>query len=107
MVTQLYRRASSRRLPPHALADACIAFHRHELERRRDALASVWSWYLAPVVPGMVVFLLSFPLEAYTGWSEVGIVFGVSALFFVAVGVANRNAAKRLQREIDALAQSG
>lgn len=32
-------------------------FHSAELQRQRAALAAVWQWYLAPFVPGMLVFV--------------------------------------------------
>lgn len=48
-------RASGKTELDHAasLAD----FHRTELLRQRTALASVWQWYLAPFVPGILVFI--------------------------------------------------
>jgi uncharacterized membrane protein YecN with MAPEG domain len=103
VVWQLYRRASSKRPSPSTLADACVPFHRRELERQRDALASVWRWYLAPLVPGLIVMLVAAPLEAGRGWATAAAFFGIGALLFVGIGILNQRAARHLQDEIDAL----
>jgi hypothetical protein len=54
VVWQLRQRASSRALPGAESALPSRDFHRAELVRQRDALRSVWLWYVAPLVPGML-----------------------------------------------------
>ena len=41
--------------------------YRSELMRQRDALASVWRWYLAPFVPGAVLFVAGVTFSPDTG----------------------------------------
>jgi hypothetical protein len=92
-----------------ALGAPSLAFHRATLAAQRDALATVWRWYLAPVVPGMMLFLLAVlrasaqhmpfwaALLAITGVAlpVVGIFWGIHCL--------NRVGARRLKAMIDAL----
>jgi hypothetical protein len=90
-------------------AQSWAAFHRAELLRQREALRTVWSWYLAPFVPGMLVFLagVSFtaanpaPLPARLGvfLAALAIMAGV----FAAIAWLNALAVKRLDAEIAAL----
>ena len=99
VVWQLLQRASARPLP-QALAANLLAFHREELVRQRDALRSVWLWYVAPLVPGLALFLCGRQVEngRWDPWPFVAV-----ALLTVAVVLLNRYAARRLQRDIDAL----
>ncbi len=101
---QLRRRASSGHLPTDALADSWVGFRRSQLVRQRDALRSVSLWYLAPFVPGMVVFRWSVETELPDGPFALGLVPNlVIALVFVGVAVMNLIGARRLQDEIDGL----
>lgn len=88
-------------------------FHRAELLRQRTALASVWQWYLAPFVPGMLVFIgavaftpeLDAPLIARltlfaTTAAPITAVFGLVAWL-------NARAVKALDAEIKALDGAG
>jgi hypothetical protein len=108
---ELHRRASARTAPAELGMSTCLDFHRRELERQRDALRSVWTWYLLPFVPGMIVFLAGMAwivlkanpavmLRALIGLGVMGIV--VAAVFF-AVWKLNRWTANKLQSRIDAL----
>lgn len=116
VVYQLHRRASVR----PALADmglrSCVDFQRSELVRQRDALKAVWSWYLLPFLPGMAVFLIGlfqFTMRVaeaanrpfHTGAAVAGfcLLGGCIVVVFVAVWLLNRQAAKKLQMQIDDL----
>lgn len=101
VVWQLHRRASAQPLP-QALATSLLAFHRGELARQRDALRSVWLWYVAPIVPGITLFLCGRQIEngRWEPWA-----FIIAALLMLGVVLLNRYAARRLQRDIDALDQ--
>lgn len=103
---QLGRAASKAEMDAaQSLAD----FHRAELVRQRDALRTVWSWYLAPFVPGMLVFLagvafepaLEAPLAARLVIFATGL--GSQAVVFGAVAWINALAVKKLDKEIAAL----
>src|SRR5271165_303460 len=67
---QLHRRASSKAVPE--VGDAVADFHRRELIRQRDAVRSVAVWYLAPVVPGMVLFLAGLWLQSHAPHRTIG-----------------------------------
>jgi glucan phosphoethanolaminetransferase (alkaline phosphatase superfamily) len=90
-------------------AQSWAGFHRAELTRQREALRTVWSWYLAPFVPGMLVFLagVSFtpenpaPLPVRLGVFLAGV--GIMAAVFAMIAWLNAVAAKRLDAEIAAL----
>ncbi len=99
MLWQLKRRASLQPLP-EALGASLLQFHRAELARQRDALRSVWRWYVAPIVPGLLLFLCGRQIENghWQAWP-----FVVTALVLAAVVWINRRAAQQLQREIEAL----
>lgn len=107
---QLYRlgRAATRS-ELTAGAQSWVAFHRAELTRQREALRTVWSWYLAPFLPGMLVFLagVSFteanpaPFPARLGVFLAGL--GIMAAVFAVIWLLNAVAAKRLEAEIAAL----
>lgn len=107
VVWQLRRRASSHPMPGAESALPCRDFHRAELVRQRDALRAVWLWYVAPLVPGMVVFRwgvetnLDPALPFARGWVADGLIAAV----MLGVILLNLYAAHRLQRQIDQLDQ--
>ena len=87
-------------------AVSLAAFHRAELVRQRDALSKVWAWYLAPFIPGMLLFMLgvnfsgdvSMPLMAKIVSSAVSL--GFSTLVFYAIYWLNMRAVKKLDEDI-------
>jgi hypothetical protein len=97
---QLARRGSARTPPAEA---SCLDYHRAELERQRDLLRGVWSWYLLPLVPGLAV-LLGGQVLAHPGsaW-RVAVAALFCALLFAGIGWINRRAALELERQIDEL----
>jgi positive regulator of sigma E activity len=105
VLLQLHRRGSARALPARSAAVSCLAFHRAELARQRDALRSAWLWYVAPIVPGTVMFRWGVETElAHSDQFAHGVVANVFiACVFVAIALFNRRAAKKLQRKIDEL----
>jgi len=113
---QLHRRASSRPVPADLGLQNCVDFQRSELARQRDALRAVWSWYLFPFVPGMVLFLFGlfrstmqvaqqairpFPIGA--ALAAFGLVAACIATVFFFIGLLNRKAADNLQKQINDL----
>ncbi len=99
LLWQLRRRASARE-QPEALAAKLLQFHRGELARQRDALRSVWRWYVAPLMPGLLLFLCGRQIEN-GHWQASP--FVIVAAVMAGVVWINRRAAHRLQREIDTL----
>ena len=106
---QLHARASARNLPPTGALSA-LAFHRAELARQRDALRSVWGWYLAPMIPFFVVVTLGRLLEKPSDWPFWVAWLAVAGLILAGVLHLNLRGAEALQRdieEIDALSGNG
>ena len=106
MAWQLHRRASARTLRAGASAESSLAFHRAELVRQRDALRSAVWWYIAPIAPGMAVFVAGLhragPGGSLANLAPLGVLIG---LYLVVWTLMNRSAARRLQREIDEIDQ--
>lgn len=106
---QLKRRAANRPLPTALGDQPWLRYRREQLVRQRDALRSAWLWYVAPFIPGVVVFRwgveTQLPPDApfARGWmANLSI-----ALVFVGVALWNRHAARRLQQHIDRLDEQG
>ena len=108
---QLHVRASWSPLPKDAGLSSYVEYKRRELERQRDALNSVWRWYLGPLVPGMAVLLLAFFRANPGHLKHPAFIVVPEAIFFAAVSFViaklNSNAARRLQKEIDELDEGG
>ena len=103
---QLHRRAASQSAPTGAF-EHCLGFHRRELERQRDALANVWTWYLGPLVPGLAVFIagtaVAEPIPIRYRILSGALGFAVAGVVFWLVAKLNRHAARNLQIQIDEL----
>jgi Flp pilus assembly protein TadB len=103
-VYQLYSRASAKTVPADLGLTGSLEFHRRELVRQRDMVESVWSWYLAPFVPGLLVFIKGvFPKHG------PGFVLALAfhALVFGGIWWLNRRGARRLTRQIAELDNLG
>ena len=106
VLTALYHRAGN--LPHRPEAD-CRSHLRAQLEHQRQALASVPRWYLAPLVPGVLLVLVGsvLPVARDAGWIAALIAFALPAVVVTAVfaGIAwlNRRAARALEAAIAAL----
>jgi hypothetical protein len=104
---QLHVRGSSRELPKEAGLSSFIEFQRSQLIRQRDMLSNLWSWYLGPLLPGMVVLMVAVG-HATAGrvshaWLFTAIYLGIVAVAFGAIDLLNKRAARRLQRQIEEL----
>lgn len=106
---QLHRRAASGPRPESDNALPCRDFHRAALARQRDALRAVWLWYIAPFLPGVLLFRWGVetqldPGAPFTrGWQANLAIAGV----LLATAILNLHAARRLQRKIDQLDRTG
>jgi hypothetical protein len=113
---ELHRRASAEPAPAEMAMSSCVEFQLRQLERQRDALRAVWSWYLLPFLPGMCVFLLGIfqfamrtanaagqPFSTTVAVSFFCLVSAGVAVVFFAVWKLNQWAAKKLQMQIDEL----
>ena len=99
IMIQIYKRASPGRLPADLALTASLEFHRRELVRQRDLLRSVLWWYIAPIVPGMVVLAVGVtPRHAAVAGALINAVplLGIFGLILW----ANHRAARGLDRQI-------
>jgi Flp pilus assembly protein TadB len=103
---QLHKRASNRGpLPAELGGRPWLEFHLRQLTRQRDALRNVWLWYVAPFVPGIVVFRWGVETELgisapfARGWTAN---LSIAAVFLLVIAY-NRFVARRLQKRIDQL----
>ena len=81
-------------------------YYRRELLRQRDALGTIWKWYLGPMVPGLAIFLVGASLQTPPGAHKqlwISITVALSIVVFGGVGALNAWGARRLQRRIDEL----
>jgi len=102
---QLHRRGAAKSAPASAAVGPSLEFYRCELKRQRDLTSTVWSWYLGPFVPGLVVSAMA---SAAHDWHPQHIAmltfwYGLIAAFFVFVWRLNARAARCLNRMIDDL----
>lgn len=108
---ELHRRGSVRTAPADLGLSTCIDFHRRSLERQRDALRAVWTWYLLPFVPGLVVFEIGSAMSQWaahpSGLAQLVTRFlisgGIVAAVFFGVWKLNQWGAAKLQKRIDEL----
>ncbi len=117
VVYQLHKKGAARPVPAEMTFRSCLDFHRQELKRQRDLLRGVWTWYLLPFIPGMAVFLLGLfrwvmklphaPAHARVIIVTFGLAVAGCVLVFIVIGKLNQWAARKLQREIDALDKLG
>jgi cytochrome bd-type quinol oxidase subunit 2 len=106
VLTALYHRAGNLAHRPEIDARSHL---RAQLVHQREALESVPRWYLAPLVPGIIVVLVATALRVARdgGWLAALLAFALPAIvvggLFVGVAWLNRRAARFLAREIAAL----
>src|SRR5450759_52396 len=99
IMIQIYKRASPGRLPADLAPTASLEFHRRELVRQRDLLRSVLWWYIAPIIPGLVVFGAGVTPRHAAGAGAVINAVPLVCLFGLILW-ANHRAAVRLDRKI-------
>ena len=75
------------------------------MERQRDVVKNVWRWYLAPLVPGFVVYTVAYALafRRPASWAGLALLDVIIAAVFFGVWKMNMRAARCLQRKIDEL----
>lgn len=102
VIWQLHHRSSK---PRHAAAaEPIIGHYRSRLIQERDNLASIWRWYIGPLVPGLVLFTVGKYVEEEditAGW--IGFHIGFPILITAGIWLYNKYGSDRLQRKIDAL----
>lgn len=99
---QLGRRASAVRPARSASTVELLGEYRKQIERQRDALQSVWLWYLLPFAPGLLLSFVATPVPPGREWAHAASVL-FTLTVFVGVWMLNRHAALRLQGKIEEL----
>jgi len=101
---QLHRRGSA--VAPEMAGEVPLyAFARAQLVRQRDALRSIFWWYLLPLIPGIALILIGNGQDPGTAshvpiwvrWVALGVIVSV----FVGAWWLNQVAARKLQGRID------
>jgi len=111
---QLHRRASAEP-PEKAGTMPLLLFARAQMIRQRDALRSIFWWYILPFVPGLVLAMIGNVLDP--DYAAKGAPLWVRWLIFAGMGAGlagiwwlNQLGARKLQKhidEIDALTGGG
>ncbi len=100
---RIHTAGSQRALPSELGVRSGVEFLRTELERQRDLLQNIWSWYVLPLWPGMALLLLGQVIARPERWPFA---LGTAA-FAVLVGFQiawmNKRGARMLQDVIDKL----
>ena len=108
IIWNLNRLARTATPPASASTTDLIHFQRSQYTRQRDALKSVWLWYILPVIPGEILWFVAYAVGTPTE-SPVrsAVVLGgaalITSLVFGVVVLLNFLGAARLQRLIDDL----
>jgi hypothetical protein len=110
---QLHRRTSMQPAPADLGLSTCIELHRRALERQRDALLTIWSWYILPFLPGLAVFLTgtavsqraAHPMSIFHLLRGYSIPVGLAVAVFYAVWRLNQRAGRKLQTQIDEMTE--
>lgn len=103
VLVQLHRKGKPKAMPADAGRSNCLEFFRSELERQRDVVKDVWTWYLAPLVPGYIALNVSFAIPHPIGWVRWVLLDAFFVGVFVGTWQLNLRAARCLQRSIDDL----
>jgi hypothetical protein len=98
---QLHRRASTH-AAPEDLGQPGLRSYRAQLVRQRDAMRSVWLWYILPLLPGYELFIWSRRVAMAMSGGGWWIYALMPALGAVVVAL-NLYGARKLKREIDHL----
>lgn len=105
IVVQLHRRGSTKIMPAGVDTGTALGFYRAELERQRDAVKTVWSWYLAPMVPGIVLAIVAYAMKHHGSLRRamLALITAFIAVLFFVIWKMNMRAARSLQHMIDEL----
>jgi Flp pilus assembly protein TadB len=105
IVVALHRNGSAKKPPEGVDTSTGLRLYRAELERQYGVVKSVWWWYLAPMIPGFIVYTIGnavkVPLPA--AWAGLAVMDIIVAGLFYVVWRMNMRAARCLQRMIEEL----
>ena len=104
VIFQVHRKGAVGAMPPETGTSAARDVYRAQLQRRREALHSVWWWYIGPMLAILMAFALQFPLAHpdepglwlnITPFTLLAVVWSVGAIWQF------RREEQKLQKEID------
>jgi hypothetical protein len=97
---------SARAMPSDLVTRSCVEFHRAELERQRDLLQNIWTWYLLPFWPGMGLILIGATMERPDRWPFALGTAVLAVLMAFQIAWMNKRSARTLQEMIDGLKEN-
>ena len=97
---------SARTMPSDLAIRSCVEFHRAELERQRDLLQNIWTWYLLPFWPGMGLILIGTTMERPDRWPLALGTAVLAVLMAFQIAWMNKRSAKTIQEMIDRLKEN-
>ncbi len=97
---------SARTMPSDLAVRSCVEFHRAEIERQRDLLQNIWTWYLLPFWPGMSLSLIGATIERPDRWPNALGTAVLAVLMAFQIAWMNKRSAKTLQEMIDGLKEN-
>lgn len=102
IVVALHRKGSAKKLPEGVDTLTGVRFYRAELERQYEVVKSIWRWYLAPMVPGFLVYTIGYAIKfpRLGSLPRLALMDSIVALAFYATWRLNMRAARCLQRMI-------
>jgi hypothetical protein len=103
---RLHAFGSARTMPSDLATGSCVEFHRAELERQRDLLQNVWTWYLLPFWPGIGLILIGATMERPDRWPFALGTAVLAVLMAFQIAWMNKRSARTLQEMIDRLQQN-
>jgi len=105
IVVALHRKGSAKKLPEGVDTLTGLRFYREELQRQYEVVKSIWWWYLAPMVPGFIVFSIGYALNHPRpgAWAVLAFMDAIIAGMFYGIWRMNMKAARCLRRMIDEL----
>lgn len=105
IVIALHRKGSATTMPGGVDTRTGLRLYRAELERQYQVVKDVWWWYLAPLVPGFVVYTIGHAIQAPkpAAWAGLAFMDLVVAGMFVWIWRMNQKAARCLERMIQEL----
>jgi hypothetical protein len=102
IIHRIRTRGVAHPVPTDGPLSTAMAVYRRELERQRDLLRTVTSWYLLPLLPAMVVLMLGQAIVRSQPAPAVRM-FGFGLLIGVLIRQLNQRGARKLQHKIDRL----
>ncbi len=105
IVVALHRKGSAKTMPDGVDTLTGLRFYRAELERQHEVVKGMWRWYLAPMVPGFVVYTIGHALKVPhpAAWAGLALMDVIVAGMFYFVWRMNMKAARCLERTIEEL----